>query len=192
MKNLTCPNCQANLEFNLINLKGTTNINNQHYRHPNSHEESPVYYGDARGAHQENEIAGFKQDHPIGVDCQESDCKGKLLVRKGKWGFFVGCSYYEIEQCEGSLSFPCPSQDCNGLLKVKQKRDGSNLFLGCNQYQENNCREGMSFLKAIQKANTLAKEDNKNSNTNKPTAPQVAEAIQQNKMVPIEKDEIPF
>jgi hypothetical protein len=78
MKNLTCPNCQSQLEFNLITLRGAAAYpkpqwDNQPQKSFRK-EQTPVFF--------EN----WMVNEPIGVNCLEFDCSGQLLMRKGEFG----------------------------------------------------------------------------------------------------------
>ncbi|TRY28930.1 topoisomerase DNA-binding C4 zinc finger domain-containing protein [Aliiglaciecola sp. M165] len=82
-------------------------------------------------------------------ECPE--CNGKLAVRRGKTGAFLGCEHYpschfskplhdnhteEIKQIEGS---ECP--DCGKVLSIKKGRYG--LFIGCSGFPDCHHIEGV-------------------------------------------------
>jgi ssDNA-binding Zn-finger/Zn-ribbon topoisomerase 1 len=79
-------------------------------------------------------------------------------MRKGKWGYFVGCSEYETEsKCPGKLTIPCPDKNCDGYLVCRNRKEDGGIFLGCNNFSEKNCRQGKDFDTAIYLANEILK-----------------------------------
>lgn len=63
--------------------------------------------------------------------------QGQLVVKRGKFGYFLGCSRYpeckHISKIETKTGITCPK--CNeGELVVKRTRRGGRTFWGCNRY----------------------------------------------------------
>jgi hypothetical protein len=137
MINFKCPHCQKDLIVSRSS-DAVDQQSNQNVTPPQASTET---------------INGFSVNQPIGVGCLNDGCEGELLLKKGQWGAFVGCSRHTApEACNGKLTLPC--QKCSdGQLTVKRNREGTSLFLGCNQYQEANCRSTLSLSDAIVQAN---------------------------------------
>jgi len=64
------------------------------------------------------------------------DCKSALIVKRGRYGMFIGCSGYpkckHIQKIQKSSGVKCEACD-NGELVEKHTRKGK-MFWGCNQY----------------------------------------------------------
>ncbi|RUO66394.1 putative DNA topoisomerase [Pseudidiomarina planktonica] len=78
----------------------------------------------------------FIEPQPLGVPCPQ--CGQELLLKKGRYGLFVGCGAYPDCEYMTSADFdpgtdvPCP--ECkNGTLVQKTSRFG-NSFYACDAY----------------------------------------------------------
>ncbi len=84
----------------------------------------------------ENKIKS--ENEQVGQTCP--DCGlGKLVIKKGRFGFFIGCDQYpkckHIEKVEKKTGVKCP--DCGqGELVEKRARKGGRTFWGCSRYPE--------------------------------------------------------
>ena len=81
-----------------------------------------------------------KEAEKTGEDCPE--CGSPLVIRKGKYGEFTGCSNYP--QCKYIKQEPkeekeiCDCPKCDGKIIEKKSRRGK-IFYGCNNYPK--CKE---------------------------------------------------
>lgn len=81
----------------------------------------------------------FKWDQPCPV------CKGKMLVRHGRFGPFLGCKKYP--ECKGIVNIPkkgetflqpedrpdCPALGCDGKIMMRRSRFGK-IFYSCSNF----------------------------------------------------------
>jgi DNA topoisomerase-1 len=81
-----------------------------------------------------------KRDKDIESTGEKCDkCGLPMVVKKGKFGEFLGCSGFPA--CRNtrpiSTGVPCPEKDCTGEL-VKKQSKGRRTFYGCSQYPKCN------------------------------------------------------
>ena len=79
-----------------------------------------------------------EENAQIGKMCPACE-HGELIVKKGRFGFFIGCNKYpeckHIEKIEKKTGVMCP--ECGkGDLIEKRARKGGRKFWGCNKYPE--------------------------------------------------------
>ena len=84
----------------------------------------------------ENKIKA--ENEQVGKTCPECGV-GKLVVKKGRFGFFIGCDKYpeckHIEKIQKKTGIKCP--ECGeGDVIEKRARKGGRMFWGCNRYPE--------------------------------------------------------
>ncbi|MGM0595942.1 MAG: type I DNA topoisomerase [Myxococcota bacterium] len=64
-------------------------------------------------------------------------CEAPMVLKKGKYGSFLGCSKYP--DCKGTrpllLPYDCPEKGCNGKLIERRTRRGKK-FYGCSNYSK--------------------------------------------------------
>ena len=86
---------------------------------------------------QENKIKA--ENKQIGQTCPECG-KGVLEVKKGRFGFFIGCSAYpqckHIEKIEKKTGVKCPECGQGELIEKFTPKKGGRKFWGCNRYPE--------------------------------------------------------
>ncbi len=77
-----------------------------------------------------------REAKPVETDEKCPDCGRPLVRRKGRYGWFVGCSGYpecKFIKKEGKVTFDCPREGCNGKLVRRRTRRGK-TFYGCSNY----------------------------------------------------------
>ncbi len=76
-----------------------------------------------------------KKEVPTGEKCPE--CENDLVIRKGKYGEFVGCSNYPkckyIKKEKAKIVVIMPCSKCAGEIVEKKTRKGK-IFYGCTNY----------------------------------------------------------
>ena len=93
--------------------------------------------GGAVAAQPDPELEKLKLEH-AGKKCEK--CGADMSVRKGRYGFFLGCSAYP--KCKGIVSLDGKSNDTGvacpvcgkGTLAEKRTRKGGKVFWGCSAY----------------------------------------------------------
>ncbi|OGE76176.1 MAG: DNA topoisomerase I [Candidatus Doudnabacteria bacterium RIFCSPLOWO2_01_FULL_48_57] len=102
-----------------------------------------VDYPECKGTKQlpEEEAAEKKikeENKQIGGACPVCE-HGHLVVKKGRFGFFIGCDKYpeckHIEKIEKKTGVKCPQCDRGDLIE-KKARKGGRKFWGCNRYPD--------------------------------------------------------
>ena len=95
----------------------------------------------------DNAYSNMEKVKPTEVDRKCPKCGSPLVIRKGKYGEFVGCSNYPeckyIEQEKKEVetsSKPCPN--CGGKLILRHSKRGD--FYGCENYPNCNYMEDTS------------------------------------------------
>ena len=83
----------------------------------------------------ENKIKA--ENAQIGKSCP--DCKeGELIVKKGRFGFFIGCNHYpeckHIEKIEKKTGVKCPECGQGEIVEKFSRKKGGRKFWGCNRY----------------------------------------------------------
>jgi hypothetical protein len=73
--------------------------------------------------------------------------------------------------CRGTLHLDCPDENCDGILKTRQRKEDQGLFLGCSNYTTTNCRQAKNFETAIKLANEKLKNRNEKITENNYNAP---------------------
>jgi len=76
-----------------------------------------------------------KTDEPTGKSCP--DCNNPLVIKRGRYGRYVGCSNYPDCRHTESLGtdIACPKTGCEGEIVEKTSRKGK-LFFGCGRYPD--------------------------------------------------------
>jgi len=90
-----------------------------------------------------------KADYQEGFDWNQPcpKCKGKTVLRYGKFGPFLGCANYP--ECKGIINIPkkgetflkteespaCPALGCDGKIVMRKSRKGK-IFYSCSNYPE--------------------------------------------------------
>jgi DNA topoisomerase-1 len=74
-------------------------------------------------------------DEPTGKSCP--DCNNPLVIKRGRYGRYVGCSNYPDCRHTESLGtdIACPKTGCEGEIVEKTSRKGKLLF-GCGRYPD--------------------------------------------------------
>jgi len=79
--------------------------------------------------------AGPSEDRITDIPCGK--CGKPMLIKKGRFGPFMGCSGYP--QCKNimpiTLGIPCPEPGCKGELAEKRTKTGRTFF-SCSKYPE--------------------------------------------------------
>ena len=95
----------------------------------------------------DNAYTNMEKVKPIEIDRKCPKCGSQLVMRKGKYGEFIGCSNYPdckyIEQQEKEVqvgSKPCPK--CGARLILRTSKRGN--FYGCENYPNCNYMEDTS------------------------------------------------
>ena len=82
-------------------------------------------------------LPGSKEvvDEPTGKNCP--DCNSLLVIKRGRYGRYVGCSNYPDCRHTESLGtdIACPKTDCEGEIVERTSRKGK-LFFGCSKYPD--------------------------------------------------------
>ena len=82
-------------------------------------------------------LPGSKEvvDEPTGKNCP--DCNSLLVIKRGRYGRYVGCSNYPDCRHTESLGtdIACPKTDCEGEIVERTSRKGK-LFFGCSRYPD--------------------------------------------------------
>ena len=82
-------------------------------------------------------LPGSKEvvDEPTGKNCP--DCNSLLVIKRGRYGRYVGCSNYPDCRHTESLGtdIACPKADCEGEIVERTSRKGK-LFFGCSKYPD--------------------------------------------------------
>jgi DNA topoisomerase-1 len=84
---------------------------------------------------------------PIEVETPCPKCGKKMILKSGRFGFFLSCPDYP--RCRESLppssGVQCPMPDCDGhVVEIKLKKGGKGrgkrTFYGCSNYGDNGCK----------------------------------------------------
>lgn len=84
---------------------------------------------------------------PIEVEMKCPKCSKNMILKSGKFGFFLSCRDYP--KCRESLppysGVKCPMPDCDGeIVEIKLKKQGigrgRRTFYGCSKYSDNGCK----------------------------------------------------
>ena len=82
-------------------------------------------------------LPGSKEvvDEPTGKNCP--DCNSLLVIKRGRYGRYVGCSNYPDCRHTESLGtdIACPKTGCEGEIVERTSRKGK-LFFGCSRYPD--------------------------------------------------------
>ena len=82
-------------------------------------------------------LPGSKEvvDEPTGKNCP--DCNSLLVIKRGRYGRYVGCSNYPDCRHTESLGtdIACPKTSCEGEIVERTSRKGK-LFFGCSRYPD--------------------------------------------------------
>ena len=82
-------------------------------------------------------LPGSKEvvDEPTGKNCP--DCNSLLVIKRGRYGRYVGCSNYPDCRHTESLGtdIACPKTGCEGEIVERTSRKGK-LFFGCSKYPD--------------------------------------------------------
>ena len=82
-------------------------------------------------------------------DVQCTSCGAPMIVKRGKYGEFLGCSRYP--DCSTTMPLPtdvkCPKEGCGGDIVAKRTKRGKTFF-GCSNYP--NC-DFVSWQKPVAK-----------------------------------------
>lgn len=80
-----------------------------------------------------------EENAQIGQGCPVCE-HGHLIVKKGRFGFFIGCDKYpackHIEKIEKKIGVKCPECGQGEIIEKFSRKKGGRKFWGCNKYPE--------------------------------------------------------
>jgi DNA topoisomerase I len=124
-----CPECGADMNVKISRFGKFLACS----EYPKCKGKKPTPENAERYKVQEEERKKLEEEMDLG-SCPQ--CKSALIVKRGRYGFFIGCSGYpqckHIQKIQKSSGVKCEACE-EGELVEKHTRKGK-LFWGCNQY----------------------------------------------------------
>ena len=66
------------------------------------------------------------------LNCAEVGCGGVMVQKKGKNGFFYGCS--KFPNCRNTIDHPLECEICEAYMEIKVNRNTGMKFWGCSRF----------------------------------------------------------